>query len=141
MLTSEENKELLDHLNYVTGITLGRLFGAKVEGMEWLLSVLPDHYQHRNYMTAARKSLIHVDKPMYYQETKNSDMFKIMWTLQLQYLHLIAEQTEDREKCLEDLKVILNPGIFILKGFVIPILSTEAPPLTIQIVSPVNNCW
>ena len=53
--------------------------------------------------------LLHVDKPLYYQETKNSDMFKIMKSLQLQYLHFLLQQADDKDKFTEDLKLIVDP--------------------------------
>ena len=108
ILTSVENKELFEHFQFVTAVTLGRLFGEEIEGLQWLLSTLPNHYNHPNSNTSTNKALLHVDKPMYLQETKNSDMFKIMESLQLEYLNLVAEQAEDKEKYLEDLKIILS---------------------------------
>ena len=51
---------------------------------------------------------MHVDKPMYLQETKNSDMFKILDNLQLEYLNLIGEQAADKPKYFEDLKKIMS---------------------------------
>ena len=107
-LQSDENSEIFKHFKYVTAITVGRLIGEEVVGMEWLLSALPNHYTHKNSETAALKALIHVDKPMYYQETKNADMFKIMKTLQLQYLTLVGEQALDQKQYFQDLKMIMS---------------------------------
>ena len=76
--------------------------------MEWLKAAFPKHYKHLNSETSSRKSLMHVDKPMYLQETKNSDMFKIMNNLQLEYLNLIGEQAVEKAKYFEDLKQILK---------------------------------
>ena len=76
--------------------------------MEWLLSVLPHHYSHPNSNTSSLKALLYVDKPMYLHEQKNSDMLRIMEKLQLQYLQLIGEQAEDKEKYFHDLKLILS---------------------------------
>ena len=45
---------------------------------------------------------------MYLHEQKNADMFKIIEKLQLQYLNLVGEQTDDKEKYAEDLKLILT---------------------------------
>ena len=108
LLTSDENKDMLEHFEFVTAVTLGELFAKEIDGMQWLSTVLPSHYKHPNSETSRNKSLIHVDKPMYLHETKNSDMFKILDTLQLQYLHLIGEQAQDRDKYFEDLKLILS---------------------------------
>ena len=108
LLKSKENEEMFEHFQYVTACTLARLFGKEIAGMEWLRSAFPDHYQHKNSATAAQKSLMHVEKPMYLQETKNSDMFKIMENLQLDYLNLVGEQADEKEKYFEDLRMILS---------------------------------
>ena len=108
LLKSDENKELFAHFQDVTAVTIGRLVGKEVVGMEWLLSVLSNHYKHPNSDTSSLKALIYVDKPMYLQETKNSDMFKIMEKLQLQYLNLVGEQAENKEEYFQDLKLCLS---------------------------------
>ena len=108
LLKSKENQEMFKHHQFVTAHTLARLFGKEIKGMEWLRSAFPKHYKHLNSKTASRKSLMHVDKPMYLQETKNSDMFKIMDNLQLEFLNLIGEQAEDKERYFKDLKLILS---------------------------------
>ena len=108
LLQSVENTDLFVHYQYVTALTLGRLFGKEVDGMAWLLSVFPEHYVHPNSPNAANKAIIHVDKPMYAQETKNSDMFRIMKSLQLQYLNLIGEQVAEKDEYYKDIKTILS---------------------------------
>ena len=113
LLDAEENKELFDHYKYVVAVTLGQLFGKEVDGMSWLLSVLPKHYSHQNSNTAVSKALIHVDEPMYLQETKNSDMFKIMHSLQLRYLNLLIEQAEDMEQTKEDINLLSNSEVSV----------------------------
>ena len=108
LLKSEENNDMFEHFQFVTAHTLARLFGKEIPGMEWLRSVFTKHYKHLNSNTASNKSLMHVDKPMYLQETKNSDMFKILDNLQLEYLNLIGEQAADKAKYFEDLKKIMS---------------------------------
>ena len=108
LLQSEENADIFAHYQYVTALTLGRLFGKEVDGMAWLLSVFPEHYAHQNSLNAAKKAISHVDKPMYAQETKNSDMFLILKSLQLQYLNLIREQVANKEEYFKDLNTILS---------------------------------
>ena len=71
LMQSEQNKVLFDHFKNVTAATLGRVFATELPDLRWMLSVFPKHYPHPNSSTASRKSLIHVDKPMYLQETKN----------------------------------------------------------------------
>ena len=93
---------------YVLCVTLGRLFGKEVNGMEWLLKVFPEHYMHENYDSSWKKALLHVDKPLYFQETKNSDMFKIMKSLQMKKLEHLAEQAPDKELFMQDLSLITS---------------------------------
>ena len=107
-LKSEKNKELFEHYQFVTVVALAELLGREVIDMEWLLTAAPKHYKHKDSENARRKSLLFIDKPMYYQETKNSDMFKIMDSLQLKYLKLIGEHAEHEYKYAEDLKLILS---------------------------------
>ena len=72
LLQSRENQEMFSHYQFVTAHTLARLFGKEIAGMEWLRSAFQNHYQHPNSETSSNRSLMHVDKPMYLQETKNS---------------------------------------------------------------------
>ena len=106
LLTSDENKDIFEHYKDVTAVALGQLFGREVKGMEWLLAALPKHHEHPNSNTSSKKSMIFIDKPLYYQETKNSDMMKIMDSLQLKYLRLVGEHVDDRKKYEELLKLI-----------------------------------
>ena len=71
LMQSEQNSYLFEHYKVVVATTLGRFFGREIPEVEWLLSVFPKHYPHPNSVSACRKSLLHVDKPMYLQETKN----------------------------------------------------------------------
>ena len=71
LMQSDQNKVLLEHYKYIVANTLGRLFGKEIPEVRWMLDVFPKHYLHPNSSTACKKSLIHVDKPMYLQETKN----------------------------------------------------------------------
>ena len=104
----EKDKPLLDHYNFVTVLTLGRFLGKEVPGWQWLLEVLPKHYDHPNSDTAGNKSLLHVSKPLYYQETVNDDMNKIMSSLQLEYLTLVGEQAANKVFYLNNLKKMLS---------------------------------
>ena len=104
----EEDKTLLDHYKFVTTVTLGRCLGKEIPGLAWMLEVLPQHYSHPNRNTAGNKSLIHVTKPLYYQETLNDDMTKIMSSLQLEYLVLVGQQAEDKEVYFNNLKKMLS---------------------------------
>ena len=108
LLRSESNQEMFRHFQFLTAHSLGRLLGGEIPGMEWLKSVHPKHYEHLNSSTSSNKSLMHVDKPMYLQETKNSEMFRIMNNLQLEYLNMIGEQADDKVKYFEDLRKILS---------------------------------
>lgn len=70
-MQSDVNKYLFDHYQVVVATTLGRFFGEHFREAKWLLSVFPKHYAHPNSNTSCKKSLLHIDKPMYLQETKN----------------------------------------------------------------------
>ena len=106
LLTSDE--ELLNHYQFVTALTLGRMLAKEVPGMQWLLEVFPKHYNHPNRHTAGNKSLLHVSKPLYYQETVNDDMTKIMSSLQLEYLVLVGEQADQKDLYQINLRKILS---------------------------------
>ena len=95
LLASDE--DLLNHYQFVIALTLGRMLAKEVPGMQWLLEVFPKHYNHPNRHTAGNKSLLHVSKPLYYQETVNDDMNKIMSSLQLEYLVLVGEQADQKD--------------------------------------------
>ena len=71
IMLSDQNSQLFDHYKVVVATTLGRFFGEEIPEVRWLLSVFKKHYEHPNSDTARKRSLIHVDKPMYLQETKN----------------------------------------------------------------------
>lgn len=107
-LLIQSDPTMFEHFQSVTALTLARLFGKEVKGMEWMRSCSPKHYTHPNSNTSSQKSLLHTDKPMYLQETKNSEMLKIMENLQLEYLNLVGEQAEDRERYFEDIKLLLS---------------------------------
>ena len=108
LMKSLENKDLLSHYQYVVAWTLGRLFGDEVEGFSWLKSVFPKHYKHPNSDTSSKKSTIFTLKPLNFCENNNREMIKIMEHLQWMYLSLVAEQSEDKETYLKDLKIIYN---------------------------------
>ena len=107
-LLLEKDELLLDHYKFVTALTLGRMLAKELPEMKWLLEVFPKHYDHPNRATAGNKSLIHVSKPLYYQETVNDDMNKIMSSLQLEYLVLVGEQAADKDLYQKSLKKILS---------------------------------
>jgi hypothetical protein len=108
LITSEFNKDLFTHYKYVTAWTLGKLFGEEVEGFSWLKKVFPKHYKHLNCDTSAKKSTLFTQKPLNYCENNNRDMLKIMEHIQLQYLHLVGEQSNDKEAFKDDVKVIYS---------------------------------
>lgn len=104
----DKDSKLFEHYKFITVLTLGRLLGKEIPGLSWLLEVFPKHYDHPNRDTAGNKSLIHVSKPLYYQETVNDDMHKIMSSLQLEYLILAAEQATHKDVYLASLRKILS---------------------------------
>ena len=71
LMQSDENRGLFNHYKERVVGSLGRLFGDNIPEAKWMLDVSPKHYSHPTSSPASRKSLIHVDKPMYLQETKN----------------------------------------------------------------------
>ena len=71
LMQSEQNKGLFEHYKDVAVCTLRRFIASEIPEFGWMASVSPKHYSHPNSSTSSRKSLIHVDKPMYLQETKN----------------------------------------------------------------------
>ena len=110
-MTSEFNKELFDHYVYVTAWTLGRILADEVEGFSWFKRVFAKHYKHKNSETSAKKSTIFTQKPLNYCENNNRDMLKIMEHIQSQYLHLVGEQSKDKEGFRKDLKVIYSVDV------------------------------
>ena len=88
---------MYEHLKFVCAVTLAELFGKEVDEMEWMLSIFPKHYEHPNSETAKKKSVLFIDKPMYLQETKNSEMFEILNKLQFKYLNFVGEQVKNSE--------------------------------------------
>ena len=91
LIKSEQNKAAKDQLDKVVTITLGRLFAQeladKFPELKWMLTTLPNHYNSDN--NVLKPSVLLTKKPMYYQETKNTDMVKIVEQEQLDYLRLV----------------------------------------------------
>ena len=110
-IMSDFNKQLFIHYKYVAACILGRLFGKEVEGFSWFLQIFPKHHQHPNKANAANKSNIFTQKPLNYSENSNSDMIKIMETLQWQYLNLVGEQCKDKDQFRRDLQSIYSVDI------------------------------
>ena len=108
LITSDQNQTLFDHFKYVVAWTLGRIFGEEVEGFSWLRKVFPKHYKHPNSSTSSRKSTIFTQKPLNFSENNNREMILIMENLQRLYLNLVAEQSNDKEAYLKDLKLIYS---------------------------------
>jgi hypothetical protein len=106
--TSKFNEEEFEHFKDVVVFTLARLLGKEIEELSWMLTLFPRHYKHPNSATSDKKSVLFTQKPMNLCETSNSDMCKIMEEIQLQYLKLIGEQSEDKEKYFQDLTTILD---------------------------------
>ena len=108
LITSNSNKELFDHYNYVVAWTLGRIIGDEVDDFCWMKRVFPKHYTHPNSDTASQKSSLFTQKPLNFCENNNRDMIQILEILQKQYLHLVAEQVSDKEAFKKDIKTIYS---------------------------------
>ena len=108
LITSDFNKPLFEHYKYVTAWTLAELLGEEVEEFSWLKKVFPKHYEHPNSGTSSRKSTIFVQKPLNFSENANNEMIAIMEILQSKYLHLVGEQSKDKETFFKDLKSIYS---------------------------------
>ena len=108
LITSEFNKALFKHYNYVTAWTLAQLLGEEVEGFSWLKAVFPKQFEHPNVDTSSMKSIIFIQKPLNFSENNNNDMIKIMETLQWKFLSLVGEQAKDRESYFADLTSIYS---------------------------------
>ena len=111
LLTSDINKKMFAHYKYVTAWTLGRILAEHVEEVAWMKKVFPKHYTHPNSATSSKKSSIFVQKPLNYSENKNSDMIKIMDSIQYQYLNFVGQQSENPVEYFENLKLIYSSEV------------------------------
>ena len=111
LITSEFNKKLYDHYQYVTVTTVGRFLGENIKRFSWLKKVFPAHHIHPNSNTSSIKSTLFTQKPLNYSENTNRDMLLIMDHIQLQYLNFVAEQADDPEVYKNDVKIIYSTDV------------------------------
>ena len=104
LIKSDRNKAAKEQLDKVVTITLGRMFAKEIQELKWMLSVLPNHYNSQNKIL--KPSVLLTKKVQYLQETKNSDIVKIVEQEQLDYLRLVGEQAGDKNSFLKDLDTI-----------------------------------
>lgn len=69
-----------------------------------MLKVLPNHYNAQG--KTLKPSVLLTKKPQYYQETKNTDIVRIVQQKQLDFLLLVGEQVEDKASFMKDLEDI-----------------------------------
>lgn len=105
MLSSDKNKDLLNHFQKVVATTIGRELATRVSGAQFLKKFLPNHYVHPTSQLERKPAVTFVKKPQYLSEMKNNDMIKICKKLQQDFLELTAEQVPDKRAFLQDLKL------------------------------------
>ena len=106
LLSSDTNKELLEHFKKVVAISVGRALADRVPGAEFLKLLLQNHYDHPNSTLDKKPATIFVKKPQYLHEMKNNDMMEILNNLQDDFLELTAELAEDKEAFLSDIALV-----------------------------------
>ena len=104
LIKSDRNREAKEHLDKVITITLGRIFAKEVPDLKWMVKVLPNHYNTEE--AELKPSVLLTKKPQYLQETKNSDIVRIVEQEQLDFLLLLCEQVEDKAALIRDLDTI-----------------------------------
>jgi hypothetical protein len=104
LIYSERNREAKEQFLKIVTIILGRIIAEEFPDLKWMLQVLPNHYN-----TVGRElkpSVLLTKKPQYFQETKNSDIVKIVEQEQLDFLRLLGEQVADKAAFMRDLDMI-----------------------------------
>ena len=106
LLSTEANKDLLNHLRKVVAISVGRNLAERVPGAGFLKKLLKNHYDHPTSKQEPKPAITFVKKPQYLHEMKNNDMIKICKKLQLDFLELTAELVPNKGAFLADLEVV-----------------------------------
>ena len=104
LINSNQNKEAKEQLLKVVTIILGRLLAKVFPDLHFMNKVLPNHYNSCG--KELKPSILLTKKPQYYQETKNSDIVKIVEQEQLDFLKLLGEQVQDKAAFIRDLDII-----------------------------------
>ena len=108
LLTSDENKALLDHFKNVVAITIGRILSDRVPESKFLKAYFANHYDHPNQNLNPKPAIIFIQKPLYLHEIVNEEMIQILESVQLDFLMLSAELVSDKEEFLSDIKLLQN---------------------------------
>ena len=104
LINSERNREAKEQIDKVVAITLGRIFAREIPELKWMLKLLPNHYNSQGRIL--KPSVLLTKKPLYLQETKNTDIVKIVQQEQLDFLRLVGEQVLDKDAFMRDLDTI-----------------------------------
>ena len=88
IITSEQNKALLEHLKKVVAITIGRVLADRLPEANFLKAMLDNHYDHPNQNLKPKPAVLFIQKPLYLHEIVNAEMIQILDSVQLDFLKL-----------------------------------------------------
>ena len=108
LLTSDENRDILEHFKNVVAITIGRVLSDRVPESRFLKPYFQNHYDHPNQNLNPKPAIIFIQKPLYLHEIVNEEMIQILESVQLDFLMLSAELVSDKEEFLSDIKLLQN---------------------------------
>ena len=112
LLTSSKNIDLKTHFDNVVTVTIGKIIAEALPEFKWLFKSLPRHHEHPHSNTSCNRSEIHTLKPLYLQESKNRDMIDIVVSLQNNFLDIVSENCDDKNKfreCLAKARLVSTP--------------------------------
>ena len=110
LLSSEQNKEELDHFRYVVAVAAGKILAATRPDAKVLAEHLPHHHKHQNSSRKPSPAITFILKPYPYQETSNPDMIKLLIRIQRQFLNSVAKTQQHDPNFAKILMLLEDPN-------------------------------
>ena len=106
LLSSSENKPMLDHLKYVAAVRVGNILVENVKEASRLKKFLPHVHKTGRDKEEIVRSEVFIPPPDYLNEADNAEFFEFCLKKQSEFLDAVAESVEDKVAFVEDLNVI-----------------------------------
>ena len=106
LLASEENQPYLEAYTTVMHTVLTDLVTSNFSKFTWMKKFFPTHQEHLYCEASKKRSIAHVEKPLFVSENKTLNMVQIMTHLQDRWLELLHGVVADPDYFTEMLRVL-----------------------------------
>ena len=106
LLGSNENKALLQHVEYAAAVRLGNILGDIEPEASKLKRFLPHAHKHGRSHEVKVQSEIFIPPPDYLNEADNAEFFEFCMKKEAEFLDAVAESVEYKEEFMKDLDLV-----------------------------------